>query len=110
MAPVPVKVKLLKEMYHVDVDVDDNPIVFREAVEAACGVPPGKFLKMTDENRSIFENIQFRIPKNEVERQTFAKPFGKLGRIQRIDCWWSSFHDYAIVMQWNFHSLTNKIL
>ena len=45
MAPVPVKVKLLKEMYHVDVDVDDNPMVFREAVEAACGVPPGKFLK-----------------------------------------------------------------
>ena len=43
MAPVPVKVKLLKEMYHVDVDVDDNPLVFREAVEAACGVPPGKF-------------------------------------------------------------------
>ena len=29
-------------MYHVDVDVDDNPMVFREAVEAACGVPPGK--------------------------------------------------------------------
>ena len=48
MAPVPVKVKLLKEMYHVDVDVDDNPIVFREAVEAACGVPPGKFLKVTN--------------------------------------------------------------
>ena len=45
MAPVPVKVKLLKEMYHVDVDVDDNPLVFREAVEAACGVPPGKILK-----------------------------------------------------------------
>ena len=48
MAPVPVKVKLLKEMYHVDVDVDDNPLVFREAVEAACGVPPGKFLKISN--------------------------------------------------------------
>ena len=51
MAPVPVKVKLLKEMYHVDVDVDDNPLVFREAVEAACGVPPGKILKSSHFNK-----------------------------------------------------------
>ena len=61
MAPVPVKVKLLKEMYHVDVDVDDNPIVFREAVEAACGVPPGKFFKMTISSKpSVFQERKIK--------------------------------------------------
>ena len=79
MAPVPVKVKLLKEMYHVDVDVDDNPLVFREAVEAACGVPPGKFLKTDNFHEKKIQNFYLRISKNEVERQAFAKPFGKLG-------------------------------
>ena len=43
-----------------------------------------------------FLKYEFRISKNEVERQAFAKPFGKLGWIQRTHCWRSSFHDHAI--------------
>lgn len=39
--PFQVKVKLLKEMYHVDLDVDAPPIEFGKAVEAETGVPPG---------------------------------------------------------------------
>ena len=42
--PFEVKVKLLKEMYHVQVDPDESPSKFAEAVEAECGVPPGKKL------------------------------------------------------------------
>ena len=41
--PFQVKVKLLKEMYHVDLDVDAPPIEFGNAVEAETGVPPGTF-------------------------------------------------------------------
>ena len=42
--PFEVKVKLLKEMYHVQVDPDESPSKFAEAVEAECGVPPGNKL------------------------------------------------------------------
>ena len=51
--PFEVKVKLLKEMYHVQVDPEESPSKFAEAVEAECGVPPGKKLIIQTKNDSI---------------------------------------------------------
>ena len=40
--PIQVKVRLLKETYTVDLDPEAPPVQFREGIEAATGVPPGK--------------------------------------------------------------------
>ena len=74
MAPVPVKVKLLKEMYHVDVDVDDNPLVFREAVEAACGVPPGKKSEMSFSLKIFFKNMNLGSQRMKLKGKLLPNP------------------------------------
>ena len=59
MAPVPVKVKLLKEMYHVDLDVDEPVLKFRQAIEEVTYIPPGEFFGKNSGNffRKIFRKI-----------------------------------------------------
>ena len=42
MSIIPVKVKLLKEMYHVDLDMDAPVLKFRQDIEEQTYIPPGK--------------------------------------------------------------------